>query len=838
MNKTVQRIVSGLLVLLVVIGLLPTVFATDTGLEELPTEPTESNESIDTTEPTQLPDTGDPDVADTPPASSMEEEVTASRVSIGGEDAPMLFAARAAIKGTHYHRAIIWLLGSDSKLNFTYKNTSYSVDRLYLHGVRVDGESHMAYCIDPGVLTTESTGGYSGSETAWTSLDIDTQTAVGLAVLYGAPNGMSSSDKKTNLTYEFATQIIIHEILLGYRSNLPPYSCTDERIIRKFGANADGSMDNTNRRDISSDSAQYASIHGQALDRKLLRSAYDQIAANLAAHYVLPSFASRYNAGAKTYEMTRQSNGTYSVTLTDTNNVLSKCTFQNGNGLTYVVSGNKLTITSSGPFAEAKSCAQNGSSGAAKNVPDLEKQSFLVWEAGSRQRLVTLAEAQNDPVPIYFNVIAKESKGTAKIVKTTTNGGTVAGWTFAVKNTAGNTVGTYTTDATGVITLELEPGTYSVTETNAAAKYWVNDPTPTKSITVKAGETSSVTFKNQYRGQAQIVKTTTNGGKLDGWHFTVKNASGTKIGDYVTDSSGIVTLDLEPGTYTVTETDAQAKYWVNDAAPTKTVTVKAGQTAKVTFKNQYRGQAQIIKTLLNPEAGTLAGWSFTITDSGGKKIGTYQTDSAGTILVDLEPGTYTVTEVLEDGSLWQCTTVNPQTITVSAGKTAKVTFTNALRPGQITVYKVDTQGAPLAEAEFLLEWSADGKNWQIVAYTDNPLVQKGFCTSKGLSNGKLVSGKDGVVTFTGLYPTLQYRLTETKAPEGYQLLSGCVYAGTLFAEENLIVERTVVNAPVFALPMTGAFAWKALKIAQGICFGCLLILFGCHLYAAKGKKHR
>ena len=746
-NKTVQRIVSGLLILLVVIGMLPTVFATGTGLEELPTEPTEGNESIDITEPTQLQDIGDPDIADTPPASSMEEEVTASRISIGGEDAPMLFATRAAIKGTHYHRAIIWLLGSDAKLNFTYKNNNYSVDRLYLHGVRVDGENHMAYCIDPGVLTTESSGGYSGSETAWSDLDIDTQTAVGLAVLYGAPNGMSSSDKKTNLTYEFATQIIIHEILLGYRSNLPPYSCTDERIIRKFGTNADGSMDNSNRRDISSDSAQYSSLHGQALDRKLLRSAYDQIAANMASHYVLPSFASRYNAGAKTYEMTRQSNGTYSVTLTDTNNVLSKCTFQNGNGLTYAVSGNKLTITSSGPFAEAKSCAQNGSSGAAKNVPDLEKQSFLVWEAGSRQRLVTLAEAQNDPVPIYFNVIAKESKGTAKIVKTTTNGGTVAGWTFAVKNADGNTVGTYTTDATGVITLELEPGTYSVTETNAAAKYWVNDPTPTKSITVKAGETSSVTFKNQYRGQAQIVKTTTNGGKLDGWHFTVKNASGTKIGDYVTDSTGIITLDLEPGTYTVTE-------------------------------------------------------------------------------------------VLEDDSLWQCTTANPQTITVSAGKTAKVTFANALRPGQITVYKVDTQGAPLAEAEFLLEWSADGKNWQIVAYTDNPLVQKGFCTSKGLSNGKLVSGKDGVVTFTGLYPTLQYRLTETKAPEGYQLLSGCVYAGTLFAEENLIVERTVVNAPVFALPMTGAFAWKALKIAQGICFGCLLILFGCHLYAAKGKKHR
>lgn len=914
MNKTVQRIVSGLLILLVVIGMLPTVFATGTGLEELPTEPTEGNESIDITEPTQLQDIGDPDIADTPPASSMEEAVTASRISIGGEDAPMLFATRAAIKGTHYHRAIIWLLGSDAKLNFTYKNNNYSVDRLYLHGVRVDGENHMAYCIDPGVLTTESSGGYSGSETAWSDLDIDTQTAVGLAVLYGAPNGMSSSDKKTNLTYEFATQIIIHEILLGYRSNLPPYSCTDERIIRKFGANADGSMDNSNRRDISSDSAQYSSLHGQALDRKLLRSAYDQLAANMASHYVLPSFASRYNAGAKTYEMTKQSNGTYSVMLTDTNNILSKCTFQNGNGLTYTVSGNMLTITSSGPFAEAKSCAQTGSGGAAKNVPNLEKQSFLVWEAGSRQRLVTLAEAQNDPVPIYFNVLAKESKGTAKIIKTTTNGGTVSGWTFAVKNASGATVGTYTTDATGVIaidlepgtysvtekattakywvndatstrkvtvkagetasvtftnqyrgqaqivktatnggtvagwhftvknssgtkigdyvtdstgiiTLDLDPGTYTVTETDGAQKYWINDSTPSKTVTVKAGETAKVTFTNQWQGQAQIVKTTTNGGRLDGWHFTVKNSSGTKVGDYVTDKTGIITLDLEPGTYTVTETDPAAKYWVNDPTPTKTVTVKAGETASVTFENQWIGKTKIIKTLANPEAGSVEGWSFTITDDKGKEIGSYKTDSKGTILTDLEPGTYTVTEKLEDGSLWQSITDNPQKVTVVAGKTAEVTFTNALRPGKISIEKVDFQGEPLSNVEFLLEWSADGKNWKPVSFTNDSVPQIGGCTTNGLKNGMLTTDKNGLVEFTGLYPTLQYRLTETKTQEGYQLLKDPIQIDDLTENDDLQVNIRVVNLHEFALPDTGRASFLWLGAGIGLCcMECMAIL--------------
>lgn len=1030
MNKTVQRIVVFLLVALTAFGMFPAALATDIGPEDtiidttllaesagedisaeepVPTEetsPVEENQPKEETQPKEEPAETTMPTEEALPTSNMEEEVTASRIGISTEDVPMVMVSRAALKGTHYTRAMIWLTSDDAKLDFTYKSNNYSVDRLYVHGVVMDGTRSVAYCIDPGVSTTQDSGGYSGSETAWDDLDIDTQTAVGLAVLYGAPNGMSSSTKKIMLTYEFATQIIIHEILLGYRSNLPPFTCTNDKIITKFGTNADGST-NVRKREITSDSVDYSSLHGEYIDRAALRSAYDTIAANMASHYTIPSFASRYNAAAKTYEMTQQSDGTYAVTLTDTNKILSKCTFKNGNGLTYSVSGNKLTIKSKTAFDTAKSCALSGSVGASKNVPNLEYQTFFLWSAGSNQRLITLQEATNDPVPIYFNVIAKESKGTAKIVKKATNGGSVSGWTFTVKNASGTTIGTYTTDstgviaidlepgtysvtekattakywvndatstrkvtvkagetasvtftnqyrgqaqivktatnggtvagwhftvknssgtkigdyvtdATGIITVDLEPGTYTVTETDGAQKYWVNDTTPSKTVTVKAGQTAKVTFTNQHRGQAQIVKTATNGGTVAGWHFTVKNSSGTKIGDYVTDSTGIITLDLEPGTYTVTETDGAQKYWVNDATPSKTVTVKAGQTAKVTFTNQYRGQAQIvktttnggtvkgweftiknasgskvgtyttddsgkivvdlepgtytvtetdrndpywycdtapktvtvkagetasvtfqnqwigkakiIKTLANPEAGSVEGWTFVITDKNGKEIGSYKTDSTGTILTDLEPGTYTVTEVLEDNSIWQCTTQNPQTITVTAGKTAEVTFNNALRPAKITVYKVDPLGAPLAEAEFLLEWSENGKDWKAVTKTTSQYVVKGGCTSANLKNGKLTGGRDGVVSFEGLYPEVQYRLTETKAPDGYTLQTGAIFEGKITVEENLAVEKTVVNTRPFELPMTGSADSTILLIAQMV---SLILLSTMLLYHVK-----
>ena len=557
---------------------------------------------------------------------------------------------------------------------------------------------------------------------------------------------------------------------------------------------------------------------------------------------------------------------------------------------------------------------------------DLEPGTYTVTETdGAKQYW------ENDPNPTRtVTVKAGETakvtfknqyKGTAQIIKATTNGGTVAGWHFEVKNSSGTVIGNYVTDSTGIITLNLEPGTYTVTETDGESQYWKNDPNPTKTVTVKAGQTAKVTFTNKYQGEAQIVKTTTNGGTVAGWHFEVKNSSGTVIGNYVTDSTGIIALALEPGTYTVTETDGEKEYWENDANPTKTVTVKAGQTAKVTFtnkwvgkakviktatnggsvkgwtftiknasgtfvgkyttdadglivanlepgtytvqetpvddpywvcdtevktitvkagetasvsfRNEYVGRAKIIKTLEDPDSGTVEGWTFEVKASDGTLIGTYKTGADGTIVCDLIPGTYTVTEILEEDSYWECVTDISQTVTVKGGQTAEVTFKNVLRPADILVYKVDVLGAPLAEAEFLLEWSEDGTNWQPVTYTDSENVTRGTCTSVGLVDGKLVSGRDGVVHFTGLHPELQYRLTETKAPEGYHLLGEPAYEGGITPDETLTVELTVVNAPVFELPMTGSTGSTVATVLQ---IAGALVLLTALLYIVKKRR--
>ena len=197
--------------------------------------------------------------------------------------------------------------------------------------------------------------------------------------------------------------------------------------------------------------------------------------------------------------------------------------------------------------------------------------------------------------------------------------------------------------------------------------------------------------------------------------------------------------------------------------------------------------------------GSLTGWQFRITDSSGTEIpgSPFSTDETGLILSEkLQPGEYKVEELIPENSLYSCTSENPQTVTVKAGETAGVSFTNALRPGRILIEKVDIRGEPLADAKFLLEWSKDGSLWWPVEYTDAETVREGFCFNAKCVNGTLTPGKDGLLEWTGLHPGLMYRVTELEAPKGYSLLTEPAFEGILPAD-NLTVSFRVVNCEIF-----------------------------------------
>ena len=342
-------------------------------------------------------------------------------------------------------------------------------------------------------------------------------------------------------------------------------------------------------------------------------------------------------------------------------------------------------------------------------------------------------------------------------------------------------------------------------------------------------------------GSIRLTKTTEDGENLSGWKFGIySDPACTKLvsGPHTTDGSGkISAAGLAAGTYYIKElghTDSAIgeMYYCSGANPQK-VTVTAGAAATVSFTNKRNtGGVKIIKTM--PDGGSTAGWKFEVYDSNHKLVGSYTTASDGTILTDyLLPGTYTIKEIIPEDSPYTCDAPNPKTVTISAGQTAEVTFTNRMKPGEIRIQKTDTHGEPLAGAEFLLEWSKDGRQWQTVTYTDSPDVTEGTCTAEGLTDGKLTSGADGEVRFTGLYSGSLYRVTETKAPKGYQLLTEPVYEGGIRKDDGNFIRLTVVNAPVFELPMTGSTGYTAMTAIQ---VGTGVVLLFILIWLAKKRK--
>ena len=123
--------------------------------------------------------------------------------------------------------------------------------------------------------------------------------------------------------------------------------------------------------------------------------------------------------------------------------------------------------------------------------------------------------------------------------------------------------------------------------------------------------------------------------------------------------------------------------------------------------------------------------------------------------------------------------------------------------GSITVRKVDVTGSPLAGAELLLETSADGKTWS--------------------EEGRVTTDKTGIAKWSDLKTDAQYRVTETKTPAGYTLLTEPLFVGTLDSS-NRDVTITACNNAGFVLPFTGGtgfttyFLFAALMLCVGVYF--------------------
>lgn len=425
------------------------------------------------------------------------------------------------------------------------------------------------------------------------------------------------------------------------------------------------------------------------------------------------------------------------------------------------------------------------------------------WEFDTAVKSVSVAVGQTAEV-----TFTNTHYGRIEIHKTTNTGNQLGGWTFRVRDSEGNSYGDFTTDDNGyACTDNLPLGRYTVVELPTDDNYWLTE-LGFHDVTVRAGETTVDTWLNKEQGLVWFYKKTNTGESVEGWHITVYSDETCiqKVGTLITNEDGRAGYYLDPGTYWAKETGDEHgrfedEYWMVDETVQK-FEIKPHEDVSITFTNVQYGRLKITKTVEG--GGSVEGWQFKITDAEGTVLdgSPFATNEDGVILTgNLLPGQYTVEELLPEDSLYECKSENPQTVTVKQGEIAEVSFINALRTGKVTVEKIDITGSPLAGATFRLEWSAEGSLWYPVTYSET--IVRGGCSNPDVTDGSLTTGTDGLLKWDNLYPGLQYRLTETKAPDGYNLLDGTAFEREL-AADNMNVSLRVVNTRTYTLPKTGS----------------------------------
>ena len=648
----------------------------------------------------------------------------------------------------------------------------------------------VAYCIQPGVRSDDSSNYVQGSSGCWYNLPDAVQEGIALALACGYPSaeygtayGDSNSSDIIGAEKWAATQAVIWDLICEYRS---PYD------YRSWGSSPFYNCVDTSRYPT------FALWYEKITDA--MQSAAD-----------IPSFAATSSRWCDTIELTKDASGNYSASVTDTNGVLSDFNFasNSGNGITFTQRGNTLTIMATAEAAKGLSTEKTYSAtGSAYGIdPD---EAVLCWydSTGKYQSLASYTGTGLDPVRAYIKIKATvvDEKGSLTINKTDADTGkALAGVTYRLYDSAGNKVAVVTTGTDGkAVFSDLPLGSYSYQEISAPSGYVVDNTKYPITITSTTLNITATRTNTLGKASVEISKVAADSNTpLQNAGFRLYDASGSQVAEGYTDANGKLTFaDLKLGSYTCKEFQAPTGYELDDTAFSVALN-QNGQTLKVTRENKLiTGSIEILKVDADTKK-PLAGVVYRLFDADGNKIADGTTDTNGKVTFDnLKSGSYSYQEISTvDG--YQLDETKYDFSLTSENLNVKVTRENKPVKGCLTVRKVDVTGSPLAGAELLLETSTDGQTWTEV--------------------GKITTDKTGIAKWDDLKIGAQYRITEVKAPAGYTLMTEPLFTGVL-DNTNSDVTITACNSASFVLPFTGGvgfttyFLLAALALMAGVYF--------------------
>lgn len=665
--------------------------------------------------------------------------------------------------------------GNIIKFQQTTVSNGYTVGTPGEELCKIFADGKEAYCIEPGHTLYSGNTLTECASTVWKNLGSAKQKAINLALLYGKP-GSGKSLSGTEDQKWIATQLIVWEFVSGCRSTNDGYKCTNTKFID--GICAGGANPG-------------------------VKSVYNAISKSLANYSIVPSFASAIASKAEPYEM-KYSDGKYTLTLTDSNSILSDFDFKTTSGISVSKSGNKLTLTSTLPVNDAVTF------NSAKSMPDVGKTVLVPYGDATLQDVISGVENDADPIRAYFKV--KTSSGNLKLIKTSEDGN-VANIEFTVKGDGYSK--TVKTNSKGEFELtDLFPGSYTVTEITDS-KY---ETQKSQTVKVESGKTATVTFKNVLKKWNLTVtktdaetKSAQGDATLAGAVYGIYN-NGKLVDKYTTDKNGSFKTSYYVcgDNWTLKEIEPSEGYLLDETeyhigAEAKKYTIENNSISMGVTEDILKGKISIIKH----------------TDDGSTKIetpekcaefqvylkssGSYAkaTESERDNLIcdeygfaetkDLPYGTYTVhqtkgwngTEFIADFDVF----VNED------GKTYKYLINNSSLESYVKIVKVDSETGkqiPYAGAGFQI-YNPDGK-----------LVTMKYTYPTVTEIDTFYTNSDGYLITPETLPYGKgYSVVEVQAPYGYILDSTPVYfdiTAEKISEENGV---TIVKAEKKNTPQKG-----------------------------------
>ena len=656
--------------------------------------------------------------------------------------------------------------GNTIKFQQTTVSNGYTVGTPGEELCKIFADGKEAYCIEPGhTLYSGNTLTEDGS-TVWKNLGSAKQKAINLALLYGKP-GSGKCLSGTEDQKWVATQLIVWEFVSGCRSTSEGYKCTNTKFID--GICAGGANPG-------------------------VKSVYNAISKSLANYSTVPSFASAIASKAEPYEM-KYSDGKYTLTLTDSNSILSDFSFKTTSGISVLKSGNKLTLTSTSPVNNAVTF------NSAKLMPSVGNTTLIPYGDATLQDVITGVENDADPIRAYFKV--KTSSGNLKLVKTSEDGN-VANIEFSVKGDGYSK--TVKTNSKGEFELtDLVPGKYTVTE-HTPTEYAEQK---SKTVNVGSGKTATVSFSNVLkRWNLTVTKTDAEtksaqgDATLAGAVYGIYN-NGKLVDKYTTDKNGSFTTSYYVcgDNWTLKEIEPSEGYLLDETeyhigAEAKKYTLGNNSVSIGVTEDILKGKIAIIKhtddgstKIETPEKGA----EFQVYLKSSGSYAKAKESERDNLVCDeygfaetkeLPYGTYTVhqtkgwngTEYIADFDVF----VNED------GKTYKYLINNASLESYVKIIKVDSETGkqiPYAGAGFQIYDPNGNKVTMKYTYPTVTKIDTFYTNSEGylITPETLPYGKG-------------YSVVEVQAPYGYILDSTPVYfdiTAENTSEENGI---TIVKA--------------------------------------------